>query len=37
MSAEERSRVAHHEAGHAVCAWFLEHADPPLKVKKRAE
>jgi len=24
--------VAYHEAGHAVCGWFLEHADPLLKV-----
>lgn len=32
MSAEERSIVAHHEAGHAVAGWFLEHADPLMKV-----
>jgi AFG3 family protein len=32
MSVEERSIVAHHEAGHAVAGWFLEHADPLLKV-----
>ena len=32
MSLEERSIVAHHEAGHAVAGWFLEHADPLLKV-----
>jgi hypothetical protein len=24
--------VAYHEAGHAVAAWFLEHAEPLLKV-----
>ena len=24
--------MAYHEAGHAVCGWFLEHADPLLKV-----
>lgn len=24
--------VAYHEAGHAVVGWFLEHADPLLKV-----
>lgn len=24
--------VAYHEAGHAICGWFLEHADPLLKV-----
>jgi len=28
----EKNTVAHHEAGHAVCGWFLEHADPLLKV-----
>jgi AFG3 family protein len=32
MSKEEQSIVAHHEAGHAVAGWFLEHADPLLKV-----
>ena len=32
MSADERSIVAHHEAGHAIAGWFLEHADPLLKV-----
>jgi len=32
MSADEKSIVAHHEAGHAVAGWFLEHADPLLKV-----
>jgi len=32
MSKEERSIVAHHEAGHAIAGWFLEHADPLLKV-----
>lgn len=24
--------IAYHEAGHAVCGWFLEHAYPLLKV-----
>lgn len=28
----ERTAVAYHEAGHAVTGWFLEHADPLLKV-----
>jgi AFG3 family protein len=28
----ERKTVAYHEAGHAVAGWFLEHADPILKV-----
>jgi AFG3 family protein len=32
MSKEEREIVAHHEAGHAVAGWMLEHADPLLKV-----
>jgi len=32
MSTHEKSLIAHHEAGHAVCGWFLEHADPLLKV-----
>jgi ATP-dependent Zn protease len=29
---EEKRTVAYHEAGHAVAGWFLEHADPLLKV-----
>merc|ERR1712106_1011497 len=29
---EEKKTVAYHEAGHAVCGWFLEYADPLLKV-----
>jgi len=32
MSDDEKSIVAHHEAGHAVAGWFLEHADPLMKV-----
>jgi AFG3 family protein len=32
LSPEEKRTVAYHEAGHAVCGWFLEHADPLLKV-----
>ncbi|EIW86834.1 ATP-dependent metallopeptidase Hfl [Coniophora puteana RWD-64-598 SS2] len=32
LSPEEKKTVAYHEAGHAVCGWFLEHADPLLKV-----
>ncbi|KAL0951358.1 hypothetical protein HGRIS_008062 [Hohenbuehelia grisea] len=32
LSPEEKNTVAYHEAGHAVCGWFLEHADPLLKV-----
>lgn len=32
ISPEEKSIVAYHEAGHAVAGWFLEFADPLLKV-----
>eukprot|EP01132_Coremiostelium_polycephalum_P005896 gene5896-7343_t len=32
LSPEERNIVAHHEAGHAIVGWFLEHTDPLLKV-----
>jgi len=32
LSPDEKKTVAYHEAGHAVCGWFLEHADPLLKV-----
>ncbi len=32
ISPEEKKIVAYHEAGHAVAAWFLEHADPVVKV-----
>jgi AFG3 family protein len=32
LGQEEKTTVAYHEAGHAVCGWFLEHADPLLKV-----
>jgi len=32
LTKEERLTVAYHEAGHAICGWFLEHADPLLKV-----
>ncbi|KAK5901613.1 hypothetical protein CesoFtcFv8_006961 [Champsocephalus esox] len=28
----EKKTVAFHEAGHAIVGWFLEHADPLLKV-----
>lgn len=28
----EKKTVAYHEAGHAIVGWFLEHADPLLKV-----
>ena len=32
ISPEEKEIVAYHEAGHAVSGWFLEHADPLVKV-----
>jgi len=32
LSPEERNIVAHHEAGHAIVGWYLEHTDPLLKV-----
>jgi len=32
ISPEEKKIVAYHEAGHAVAGWFLEYADPLVKV-----
>jgi len=32
ISPEEKKIVAYHEAGHAIAGWFLEHADPLVKV-----
>ncbi|MEY3539909.1 MAG: ATP-dependent zinc metalloprotease FtsH, partial [Bacteroidota bacterium] len=32
ISKEEKEVIAYHEAGHAICGWFLEHAYPLLKV-----
>lgn len=32
LGKDEKKTVAYHEAGHAVCGWFLEFADPLLKV-----
>jgi len=32
ISPEEKRVVAYHEAGHAIAGWFLEHADPLVKV-----
>ena len=32
ISPEEKKIVAYHEAGHATVGWFLEHADPLVKV-----
>ena len=32
ISPQEKKIVAYHEAGHAIVGWFLEHADPLVKV-----
>ena len=32
LQPEEKRTVAYHEAGHAIAGWFLEYADPLLKV-----
>ncbi len=32
ISPEEKKIIAYHEAGHAICGWFLEHASPLVKV-----
>ncbi|KAI0985557.1 hypothetical protein GJ496_002123 [Pomphorhynchus laevis] len=32
LQPNEKKTVAYHEAGHAVAGWFLQHADPLLKV-----
>ena len=32
ISPEEKEIIAYHEAGHAICGWYLEHAHPLLKV-----
>jgi cell division protease FtsH len=32
ISPDEKKIVAYHEAGHAVAGWFLEYADPLVKV-----
>ncbi len=32
ISPQEKEIIAYHEAGHAVCGWYLEHAHPLLKV-----
>ena len=29
---EEKKVIAYHEAGHAVIGWFLQYADPLMKV-----
>lgn len=32
---DEKKVIAFHEAGHAVVGWFLEHADPLMKVRSK--
>lgn len=32
ISPHEKEIIAYHEAGHAICGWYLEHAHPLLKV-----
>ena len=32
ISPEEKKIVAYHEAGHAIAGWYLEHANPLVKV-----
>ena len=32
ISPDEKKIIAYHEAGHAICGWFLEHASPLIKV-----
>jgi len=32
ISPAEKKIIAFHEAGHAICGWFLEHASPLVKV-----
>ena len=32
ISPEEKRIIAYHEAGHAICGWYLEHASPLVKV-----
>lgn len=32
ISPHEKEIIAYHEAGHAICGWFLEHASPLVKV-----
>ena len=34
LQPEEKKTVAYHEAGHAVAGWYLQHADPVLKVNR---
>ena len=37
LQPEEKKVIAYHEAGHAIVGWFLEHADPLMKVQSPLE
>ncbi len=32
IAPKEKEIIAYHEAGHAICGWYLEHASPLVKV-----
>ncbi|OAA68722.1 mitochondrial inner membrane aaa protease [Niveomyces insectorum RCEF 264] len=32
LNPQEKKTVAYHEAGHAICGWYFQYADPLLKV-----
>jgi len=32
INPQEKKIIAYHEAGHAICGWYLEHASPLVKV-----
>jgi len=32
IAPKEKKVIAYHEAGHAICGWYLEHASPLVKV-----
>ena len=32
IAPQEKEIIAYHEAGHAICGWYLEHASPLVKV-----
>lgn len=32
ISPKEKEIIAYHEAGHAICGWYLQHASPLVKV-----
>jgi len=32
LTPEEKKTIAYHEAGHAICGWYFQYADPLLKV-----